>query len=81
MATLTHCDDFRKILPKYATVKCLADAGFFLNVKDVAGHRTIESFYQDVVHLQAVAKSLDKDCVARMEPSKCFFPQEFIKKT
>ncbi|KAL7195332.1 hypothetical protein ACSBR1_035535 [Camellia fascicularis] len=79
LATLTHCDDFRKILPKYATVKCLADAGFFLNVKDVAGHRTIESFYQDVVHLQAVAKSLDKDCVARMEPSKCFFPQEFIK--
>ncbi|CAL5422568.1 unnamed protein product [Camellia sinensis] len=79
LATLIHCDNFRKILPKYATVKCLADAGFFLNVKDVAGHRTIETFYQDVVHLQAVAKSLDKDCVARMEPSKCFFPQEFIK--
>ncbi|GMP85453.1 hypothetical protein CsSME_00038600 [Camellia sinensis var. sinensis] len=70
LATLIHCDNFRKILPKYATVKCLADAGFFLNVKDVAGHRTIETFYQDVVHLQAVAKSLDKDCVARMEPSK-----------
>ncbi|KAI7996445.1 Pectin acetylesterase 5 [Camellia lanceoleosa] len=79
LATLIHCDNFRKILPKYATVKCLADAGFFLNVKDVAGHRTIETFYQDVVHLQAVAKSLDKDCVARLEPSKCFFPQEFIK--
>ncbi|XP_028123649.1 pectin acetylesterase 5-like [Camellia sinensis] len=79
LATLIHCDNFRKILPKYATVKCLADAGFFLNVKDVAGHRTIATFYQDVVHLQAVAKSLDKDCVARMEPSKCFFPQEFIK--
>ncbi|THF94384.1 hypothetical protein TEA_021361 [Camellia sinensis var. sinensis] len=70
LATLIHCDNFRKILPKYATVKCLADAGFFLNVKDVAGHRTIATFYQDVVHLQAVAKSLDKDCVARMEPSK-----------
>lgn len=31
LATLIHCDDFRDLLPKDATVKCLADAGFFLN--------------------------------------------------
>lgn len=31
LATLIHCDDFRKLLPKDATVKCLADAGFFLD--------------------------------------------------
>lgn len=31
LATLIHCDDFRELLPKDATVKCLADAGFFLN--------------------------------------------------
>ncbi|XAR68949.1 hypothetical protein NMG60_11000373 [Bertholletia excelsa] len=80
LATLIHCDDFREILPKDAIVKCLADAGVFLNVKDIAGHGTIASFYEDVVHLQGVVKSLDKDCVARnTEPSKCFFPQEFIK--
>ncbi|XP_052173620.1 pectin acetylesterase 5-like isoform X2 [Diospyros lotus] len=70
LATLIHCDNFREILPNNATVKCLADAGFFLNEKDIAGHHTIESFYQDVVSLQGVAKSLDKDCVARMKPSK-----------
>ncbi|RVW33804.1 Pectin acetylesterase 5 [Vitis vinifera] len=87
LATLIHCDDFRGILPKDATVKCLADAGFFLDEKDVTGNRRIRSFYSDVVHLQGVASSLDKDCVGRMEPSQagflliadCFFPQEFIK--
>ncbi|PSR98279.1 Pectin acetylesterase [Actinidia chinensis var. chinensis] len=79
LAILIHCDDFREILPKDATVKCLADAGFFLNEKDIAGHRTIESFYQDVVQLQGATKSLNKDCIARMEPHKCFFPQEFIR--
>lgn len=31
LATLIHCDDFREILPKDANVKCLVDAGFFLN--------------------------------------------------
>lgn len=31
LATLIHCDDFQELLPKVATVKCLADAGFFLD--------------------------------------------------
>lgn len=79
LATLIHCDDFREILPKEANVKCLSDAGFFLDEKDVAGNNTIESFYHDVVNLQGVAGSLDKDCVAKNEPSKCFFPQQIIK--
>ncbi|KAL0344541.1 UNVERIFIED_CONTAM: Pectin acetylesterase 5 [Sesamum radiatum] len=73
LATLIHCDDFRSLLPKDANVKCLADAGFFLNEKDIAGNRTIESFYHDVAHLQGVAKSLNHDCITRSEPRKCFF--------
>ncbi|KAL6503188.1 hypothetical protein OROHE_023817 [Orobanche hederae] len=74
LATLIHCDDFQYLLPQDANVKCLADAE-----KDIAGNHTIESFYRDVVHLQSVAKSLNHDCVAKSEPSKCFFPQEFIR--
>ncbi|KAA8518901.1 hypothetical protein F0562_016325 [Nyssa sinensis] len=72
LATLIHCDDFREIFPRGANVKCLSDA-------DIDGNGTIESFYHDVTRLQGVAKSLKKGCVARMEPSKCLFPQEFIK--
>ncbi|KAD3336221.1 hypothetical protein R6Q59_028549 [Mikania micrantha] len=79
LATLIHCDDFREILPKKAKVKCLSDGGFFLNEKDIAGNATIQSFYHDVVRLQGAAGSLKKDCVAKMEPSKCFFPQNIVK--
>ncbi|XP_009617766.1 pectin acetylesterase 5-like [Nicotiana tomentosiformis] len=78
LATLIHCDDFREMLPKDANVKCLSDAGFFLNEKDIAGIPTFERFYEDVVNLQGAAKSLKKDCTSRLEPYKCFFPEEFI---
>ncbi|GAA0139939.1 hypothetical protein LIER_01384 [Lithospermum erythrorhizon] len=40
---------------------------------------SIELFYQDVVHLQGVVDSLDKDCLSKVKPHKCFFPQEFVK--
>ncbi|KAL6138723.1 hypothetical protein ACLB2K_064002 [Fragaria x ananassa] len=79
LATLIHCDDFRGLLPRDSTVKCLADAGFFLDEKDVNQNRTMRNFYRDVVVLQDVAKSLHKDCVANKEPAKCLFPEEIIK--
>nr|GMC91840.1 pectin acetylesterase 5-like [Ipomoea batatas] len=70
LAALIHCDNFREILPKNTDAKCLADASFFLNEKDVAGNPTMENFYHDVVNLQGVAKSLNKDCVSRTDPYK-----------
>ncbi|KAK8371516.1 hypothetical protein V6Z12_A01G250500 [Gossypium hirsutum] len=79
LATFIHCDDFRDQLPKDATVKCLADAGYFLDEPDILGNRTMLAFYRDVLQLQGVAKSLQQDCVGRMEPVKCIFPQEIIK--
>ncbi|MFQ6619931.1 hypothetical protein Gotur_000008 [Gossypium turneri] len=79
LATLIHCDDFRAHLPKDATVKCLADAGFFLDEPDILGNSTMSNFYHDVVQLQGVAKSLHKKCITEMEPSKCIFPQQIIK--
>ncbi|CAK8541616.1 unnamed protein product [Lathyrus sativus] len=79
LATLIHCDNFRQLLPKRATVKCLADAGFFLDEKDILGNSTMKSFYQDVVQLQGVAKSLHKKCLSKLEPSKCLFSSEILK--
>ncbi|XP_074379194.1 pectin acetylesterase 5-like isoform X2 [Apium graveolens] len=52
LAALIHCDDFRDFLPKDAKVKCLSDAGFFLNEKDIAGNHTIQSYYHDLVQFQ-----------------------------
>ncbi|XVF55287.1 hypothetical protein PTKIN_Ptkin06aG0024800 [Pterospermum kingtungense] len=79
LATLIHCDDFQDRLPKDANIKCLADAGFFLDEPDILGNYTMRAFYHDVTQLQGTAKSLNKNCVRRMEPSECIFPQEIIK--
>ncbi|XP_068317893.1 pectin acetylesterase 5-like [Pyrus communis] len=79
LAALIHCDEFQHLLPKDATVKCLGDAGFFLDEKDVLHNPTVRSLFRDVVNLQGLAKSLNKDCVARMEPDRCIFPEEIVK--
>jgi hypothetical protein len=31
LATFHHCDNFTKYLPTNASVKCMSDAGFFLD--------------------------------------------------
>lgn len=79
LATILHCDDFSARFPHEVSVKCLADAGFFLDVKDISGQRSFWSVYNGVVHLQNVRKVLPKDCLANKEPTECFFPAELIK--
>ncbi|RWW21422.1 hypothetical protein GW17_00014425 [Ensete ventricosum] len=32
LATFLHCDDLTRFVPETATVKCISDAGFFLDV-------------------------------------------------
>ncbi|KAE8661093.1 hypothetical protein F3Y22_tig00116939pilonHSYRG00213 [Hibiscus syriacus] len=78
-ATLIHCDEFRDHLPTDTTVKCLADACFFLDEPDILGNRTISDFYHDVVQLQSVTKSLNKKCARAMEPSKASFRSSLLK--
>ncbi|XP_031487505.1 pectin acetylesterase 5-like [Nymphaea colorata] len=79
LATFLHCDDFQSLLPKDATVKCLADGGFFLNEKDISGKSTMLTFYHEVVTLQDVAKVLPNGCTSRKKPSQCFFPESIIE--
>eukprot|EP00268_Persea_americana_P026607 TRINITY_DN2606_c0_g1_i5.p1 TRINITY_DN2606_c0_g1~~TRINITY_DN2606_c0_g1_i5.p1 ORF type:complete len:425 (+),score=73.02 TRINITY_DN2606_c0_g1_i5:733-2007(+) len=79
LATLIHCDDFRALLPKVATVKCLADGALFLDEEDISGRRTMRSVYHDVVILQGIEKSLQRDCVSHLKPTQCFFPKMIIE--
>ncbi|KAM0856914.1 hypothetical protein ACQ4PT_048821 [Festuca glaucescens] len=79
LATLLHCDNFSARFPKEASVKCLADAGFFLDAKDISGERSFRSNFDGVVQLQNVRKVLYEDCLANKEPTECFYPAEFIK--
>ncbi|CAO2172358.1 unnamed protein product [Urochloa humidicola] len=49
---LLHCDNFSGRFPHEVSVKCLSDAGFFIDVKDLSGERSMRSFINGVVHLQ-----------------------------
>ncbi|MCO5603337.1 hypothetical protein L7F22_057487 [Adiantum nelumboides] len=76
LASIIHCDNFRSQLPENAVVKCLSDAGFFLDSRDVMNRSFIQSFYRDVVSLHGIAVQLPRYC---QEGVKCFFPQYLLK--
>ncbi|MCI31079.1 protein notum, partial [Trifolium medium] len=52
LASILHCDEFRSLLPKSTKVKCLSDAGFFLDATDVSGGHTLRNLFGGVVNLQ-----------------------------
>lgn len=79
LASILHCDSFKNLLPTGTNVKCFADAGFFLNAKDISGAQHIQNFYSDVVKTHESAKNLPKSCTSKMNPSLCFFPQNVVK--
>ncbi|XP_020210009.1 pectin acetylesterase 9 [Cajanus cajan] len=76
LATFHHCDDFAKYLPTNATVKCLSDAGFFLDERDISLNYTFRLFFKNVVQLQGAEQNQNKNCtMALKSPELCFFPQ------
>ncbi|XP_038989026.1 LOW QUALITY PROTEIN: pectin acetylesterase 5-like [Phoenix dactylifera] len=79
LATLIHCEDFRALLPEEVTVKCLADAGFFLDEMDISRRRFIRSFYDDVVRLQDVGKKFRIASQGWNHLRQRFFAREIIK--
>ncbi|KAE9446723.1 hypothetical protein C3L33_21369, partial [Rhododendron williamsianum] len=52
LASILHCDEFRYLFPRTTKVKCLSDAGLFLDAVDVSGGRTLRNFFGGVVGLQ-----------------------------
>lgn len=77
LTSFLHCDNFKELLPKTAKVKCLGDAGFFIDSPDISGFYHIRSYLNEVVTLQGSAKNLPLDCTS-MYPSQCFFPQYML---
>uniref|UniRef100_A0A2N9FFG9 Pectin acetylesterase n=1 Tax=Fagus sylvatica TaxID=28930 RepID=A0A2N9FFG9_FAGSY len=75
LTSILHCDRFRALVPMGAKVKCLADAGYFINAKDVSGAQHIEAFYSEVVATHGSAKNLAPSCTSKIRPGLCFFPQ------
>ncbi|CAI0470125.1 unnamed protein product [Linum tenue] len=52
LASILHCDEFGALFPRSTKVKCLSDAGLFLDAVDVSGGRTLRSLYGGVVSTQ-----------------------------
>ncbi|GAB2235069.1 hypothetical protein Drorol1_Dr00004349 [Drosera rotundifolia] len=53
LAVFLHCDNFTAFLPSTTVVKCLSDAGFFLDIRDISLNYFMRSIFNDVVSLQA----------------------------
>ncbi|KAK3022175.1 hypothetical protein RJ639_045370 [Escallonia herrerae] len=78
LASILHCDEFRDLLPRSTKVKCLSDAGLFMDAVDVSGGHTLRNFFGGVVSLQGVQKNLPRTCTNHLDPTSCFFPQNLI---
>lgn len=78
LASILHCDEFGDMLPHTTKVKCLSDAGMFLDAVDVSGGHTLRNMYDGVVNLQGLQNNLPKTCTDHLDPTSCFFPQNLI---
>ncbi|TQD77003.1 hypothetical protein C1H46_037449 [Malus baccata] len=78
LSSILHCDEFRSLFPTTTKVKCLSDAGFFLDAVDVSGGRTLRDYYSGVVSLQGVQENLPRFCTSHLDPTSCFFPENLI---
>uniref|UniRef100_M1CED7 Pectin acetylesterase n=1 Tax=Solanum tuberosum TaxID=4113 RepID=M1CED7_SOLTU len=84
LATILNCDNFKSLLPENVKVKCVADAGFFINgsalffAKTISGTSDIQEMYRKIVNLHGSAKNLPSACTSVMEPSLCFFPENVV---
>ncbi|CAI9765263.1 unnamed protein product [Fraxinus pennsylvanica] len=78
LASILHCDEFRNQFSRRTKVKCLSDAGLFMDVTDISGGHTIRNFFAGVVSLQGVQRNLPSTCTNHLDPTSCFFPQNLI---
>jgi hypothetical protein len=79
LTSILHCDKFHQLLPVGANVKCLSDAGFFLDVEDIAGEDHAAAFFNDVAITHGSAMNLPSSCTSKMPAGMCFFPQNEVK--
>ncbi|KAJ6883066.1 pectin acetylesterase 9 [Populus alba x Populus x berolinensis] len=79
LSSFLHCENLYRALPTNTNVKCLSDAGFFLDERDIALNYTMRTFFENLVSLQGIEKNLDKNCTSFLDnPKLCMFPQYFL---
>ncbi|OWM79713.1 hypothetical protein CDL15_Pgr023125 [Punica granatum] len=78
LASILHCDEFRYLFPRSTKVKCLSDAGMFIDAVDISEGHSLRDIYAGVVSLQNVQVNLPSSCSSHLDPTSCFFPQNLV---
>ncbi|CAH8251701.1 unnamed protein product [Arabidopsis lyrata] len=78
LSAILRCDDFSNLFPPTTKVKCMSDAGFFLDAVDVSGGHSLRRMYSGVVNTQGLQNTLPPTCTSHIKPTLCFFPQYII---
>ncbi|KAL1208802.1 Pectin acetylesterase 6 [Cardamine amara subsp. amara] len=79
LASILHCDEIRELLPSSTKVKCLSDAGMFLDAMDVSRGHSFRNMFQRVVTVQNLQKNLSSTCTNHLDPTSCFFPRTWFQ--
>ncbi|KAL1564989.1 [Wnt protein] O-palmitoleoyl-L-serine hydrolase [Salvia divinorum] len=79
LATILHCDKFRKLFSDEIRVKCISDSGFFIHGKGHHGYKNREKFFGDVIKTHKLVKSLPPTCTSKRKSSLCFFPEYLVE--
>ncbi|CAN6842443.1 unnamed protein product [Brassica oleracea] len=78
LSAILRCDDFSSLFPHTTKVKCMSDAGFFLDAVDISGARSLRRMYSGVVNTQGLQNLLPRTCTRHLDPTMCLFPQNII---
>lgn len=78
LSSILHCDKFKTALSSANVVKCMSDAGFFVDMKTYKGENKIQTYFKNVIDLQNVSGTLPKYCTEKRNPIECFFPQYLL---
>ncbi|XP_024381508.1 pectin acetylesterase 7 isoform X2 [Physcomitrium patens] len=78
LSSILHCDKLRTVLPRAKVVKCMSDAGFFVDMKTYKGENKIQTYFKNVVDLHNVSGTLPEYCTETRNSVECFFPQYLI---
>ncbi|VVA90600.1 unnamed protein product [Arabis nemorensis] len=78
LSSILRCDDFKGLFPPTTKVKCMSDAGFFLDAVDISGGHSLRRMYSGVVNTQGLQNTLPRTCTSHLDPTSCFFPQNII---
>ncbi|CAK9256320.1 unnamed protein product [Sphagnum jensenii] len=78
LSSILHCDKFKAALPGAKVVKCMSDAGFFVDMPTYKGENKFGDYFRDIVNLQRVGDGLLKECTKERDSADCFFPQYLL---